>query len=504
MAYNAEKTIGRAIQSVLNQTEKSVALCIRNNGSTDRTGEIVRGYAASDGRVYFTENKVNGITDDNIRPFERGWWPFAPDIEGEYISFIDADDALAENFVEIMYRSARENDSQIVACGCYFTDSSMNKVLGKRLPPDISDFNAADKNMLTGAFPAIYNCFRTWWGKLYRADFFFDHYDAAWGYPQPLWWTLDTCIVLGYLSECTHLTCVGLPLYFFRNNDQSFYNNRPMDGSRLLEASVIFQLAMKWLQKNFIASDQNIEFLYNIHFAYCIESMAIYLKNKDIPSNEKLKWISEVLNDKICSYYADRHFNNIMQKLEPFIGPIREDGENNPLVYTSFLMRLDYFLHMMTTARDNVLNFVILFGCLCDAKNRNTFGKLLLRLNFPNMSKGEEKARTFHDQIWEWWFYHPMDLVNLCNSMDCDVDVEEVKAKLTECWEMEDYQAVCDLISLISQKCPFDREALIYRILMSVLIDEMDLAVILVSTAKAIWNEDKEINQLYTDITEQV
>ena len=42
IAYNEEKFIKRAIESVQNQTEKDIELYIRNNGSTDNTGDIVK------------------------------------------------------------------------------------------------------------------------------------------------------------------------------------------------------------------------------------------------------------------------------------------------------------------------------------------------------------------------------------------------------------------------------------------------------------------------------
>lgn len=41
MAYNSEQYIEKAVNSILNQSEKSVNIIIRNNGSTDKTGEIL-------------------------------------------------------------------------------------------------------------------------------------------------------------------------------------------------------------------------------------------------------------------------------------------------------------------------------------------------------------------------------------------------------------------------------------------------------------------------------
>lgn len=57
-AYNVEKYIKMAIDSVLNQTFKDFELIIINDGSTDNTGEIVENYKVRDSRIriYHTEN----------------------------------------------------------------------------------------------------------------------------------------------------------------------------------------------------------------------------------------------------------------------------------------------------------------------------------------------------------------------------------------------------------------------------------------------------------------
>ena len=50
-AYNEEKNVGRAIESVLNQTHKNFELHVLDNGSTDNTFDIIMEYAKRDKRV---------------------------------------------------------------------------------------------------------------------------------------------------------------------------------------------------------------------------------------------------------------------------------------------------------------------------------------------------------------------------------------------------------------------------------------------------------------------
>ncbi|MGM9600097.1 MAG: glycosyltransferase family 2 protein [Faecousia sp.] len=82
-AYNAEKYIGEAIDSILNQTFTDFEFVIINDGSTDRTKEIILSY--SDPRIVYLENDTNsGIVVTLNKGLDYA--------TGEYIARMDADD----------------------------------------------------------------------------------------------------------------------------------------------------------------------------------------------------------------------------------------------------------------------------------------------------------------------------------------------------------------------------------------------------------------------------
>jgi len=56
-AYNAERYIGEAIESILRQTFTDYELIIVDDGSTDATWEIIQKYAKKDKRIVFVQNK---------------------------------------------------------------------------------------------------------------------------------------------------------------------------------------------------------------------------------------------------------------------------------------------------------------------------------------------------------------------------------------------------------------------------------------------------------------
>jgi glycosyltransferase involved in cell wall biosynthesis len=93
-AYNAELTIHRSIQSVLNQSYDNWELLICNDSSTDGTSRIVTGYLNKDDRIRFFKNEYN-----KGAPGARN--TLLKYASGEYIAFLDSDDVWYSNKLEI-------------------------------------------------------------------------------------------------------------------------------------------------------------------------------------------------------------------------------------------------------------------------------------------------------------------------------------------------------------------------------------------------------------------
>jgi glycosyltransferase involved in cell wall biosynthesis len=86
-------------------------LIIINDGSTDNTGEIVENYKVRDSRIriYHTENY--GLS--NARNLALSY------ARGEYITFVDSDDAVKEDYLECLYKNALEYNADVVVSSYY-------------------------------------------------------------------------------------------------------------------------------------------------------------------------------------------------------------------------------------------------------------------------------------------------------------------------------------------------------------------------------------------------
>ena len=91
-AYNAEKTILDAVESVLNQTFKDVEACICDDGSTDNTVKLLEKYYSDNPRVRWVSQANGGIGAASNTAVKL--------CRGIYIGQLDSDDYLAEDVVE--------------------------------------------------------------------------------------------------------------------------------------------------------------------------------------------------------------------------------------------------------------------------------------------------------------------------------------------------------------------------------------------------------------------
>lgn len=112
-AYNAEKYIGESIKSILNQTFIDFEFIIINDGSRDRTKEIILSY--SNDRIVYLENEINsGIVVTLNKGLEYA--------TGEYIARMDADDIAVAERLEKQIEFMEENkDVGVLGTGiCIF------------------------------------------------------------------------------------------------------------------------------------------------------------------------------------------------------------------------------------------------------------------------------------------------------------------------------------------------------------------------------------------------
>lgn len=104
--YRTEATVAAAIESVLAQTEPDFELVCVNDGSPDRAGEILASYAAKDPRIRVFTQENRGLSGARNTGLDHA--------AGEYVTFLDSDDALPRHALATFLAAAEKTGASVV------------------------------------------------------------------------------------------------------------------------------------------------------------------------------------------------------------------------------------------------------------------------------------------------------------------------------------------------------------------------------------------------------
>ncbi|WP_261063917.1 glycosyltransferase family 2 protein [Streptococcus mitis] len=103
--YNKEDYLRQCLDSIINQSYTNFEVLLVNDGSTDSSGIICQEYSERDSRFRYIEKKNGGVSSARNLGLELS--------EGAYITFIDSDDWIEFNYLEVLYNALRENNTDV-------------------------------------------------------------------------------------------------------------------------------------------------------------------------------------------------------------------------------------------------------------------------------------------------------------------------------------------------------------------------------------------------------
>ena len=135
--YNEEENLRKCIESLINQTYKELEIILINDGSTDKSKEIIESF--KDKRIVAIHKKNTGISDTRNTGIDKS--------TGDYIMFVDSDDYLELNCIERLIETAEKENSEIVMFNYYLETPS--KRIEIKLPKIEARNLKEDKDLLT-------------------------------------------------------------------------------------------------------------------------------------------------------------------------------------------------------------------------------------------------------------------------------------------------------------------------------------------------------------------
>lgn len=103
--YNVEKYLKTCVDSVINQTYTNLEIYLVDDGSTDGCPQICDEYSKLDSRVRVIHKENGGLSDARNAALDK--------ISGKYLMYVDSDDFIRTEMVEILYDLIRTHDADI-------------------------------------------------------------------------------------------------------------------------------------------------------------------------------------------------------------------------------------------------------------------------------------------------------------------------------------------------------------------------------------------------------
>lgn len=155
--YNVDAYLPKCIDSIIEQTYRNIEIFLVDDGSPDRCGLICDEYAEKDIRIKVIHKNNGGLSDARNVAIELA--------EGEYLTFVDSDDYVTNDYVESLYKLIVENDAQMSITQCIPFLEGTKPVDAKQTEiTTVFDTNAALINMFyqkefdNSAWAKMYHC----------------------------------------------------------------------------------------------------------------------------------------------------------------------------------------------------------------------------------------------------------------------------------------------------------------------------------------------------------
>lgn len=297
--YKVEPYLRRCLDSIVNQTYTNLEVILVDDGSPDNCPQICEEYAVKDSRIVVIHKENGGLSDARNAGLDI--------CKGEYISFVDSDDWVNEEYIEKLI-SIITKESADIAIG----ENSQTRQVSQKQNAKAVTKTFSSKDALIHLFTQNHIAFIVSWGKIYKRNLF-----SALRFPVGKFHEDEfTSYIL--LSNAKKIAYTSQILYFYFQRPNSIMGNQhPYD---LLEAEE--------KQFDFIIKNNMVDLHPNQARLICWQILYIYSIKPDIYYTTKLRYYRKYLkaqDNPIVHYFLLKifcHFPYLYYLLRNF-SPIR-------------------------------------------------------------------------------------------------------------------------------------------------------------------------------------
>lgn len=310
--YNVENYLEQCIESILNQSFVNFELILINDGSTDASGEICECYAREEGRITLIHQENKGLSMARNKGIEVAM--------GEYLTFIDSDDSIHQEYLEILYRNLKKYQADVSIVNHQAVQEEEVQ-LETRIENHITVLDnltavneiveKSDTNMIIA------------WGKLYKKSLFKSIRYPAGKYHE------DEFVTYKLLYKSKKIIVSDAPLYYYTQRKDSI-TGYPYSLKRLEKLEALKEAI------DFFENHQEKELAIKARARYLLNSQIAYyrVKHELVDENQVL----EELKEEYDAQYSI--FLKTSEKLSVFQTIIFKFFSEAPNLYVWLVKRL--------------------------------------------------------------------------------------------------------------------------------------------------------------------
>ena len=268
--YKVEKFVKDSICSILNQSFTDFEIICINDGSPDNSLSILEQLAKEDTRIKIISQKNQGVSAARNAALDM--------VSGEYVAFLDPDDIMHPQFLEIMLSEMKSNEADVVCCG--FKKISENE---KVINPPVYENITAKKfknHLLSFALRKKPRPNNSLWNKIYKTSVI-----KSIRFEKDLKVAEDMLFILRTLINAEKVFYIKTPLIYYRIRENSITHFKLTEAyidSHILAAKMGLQL----ITSNSVSDKVRkklMTFLQKIVFKSCV-----VLPNQKLSADDKM------------------------------------------------------------------------------------------------------------------------------------------------------------------------------------------------------------------------
>ena len=273
--YNVEDFVVKCLDSVYEQSYENIEIIVVDDGSADKSGELVDDFAKNKNNVMVIHQKNKGLSAARNLGISKA--------KGEWIALVDSDDYVAKDFVKKMVEATEKDDVDIVVCGF-----NQEKPAEEILSGDEATIKLLTKQE---------NLDVVAWNKLYKKELFVKN---------NIWYPVgekheDSLTTYKLLSVAEKVSYIADSLYFYVERKDSIMNKAEIS-DRLKMRERAAREAVEFFDKNKELQDAAEISILTAKFAFVDAGVMVKENLEWIQKHAKRYKANKFLNKKLKAY----------------------------------------------------------------------------------------------------------------------------------------------------------------------------------------------------------